>query len=297
MRGLVRPLMPDRGDKWLLQVEAVGLGAYLLAVFLIFCSPAHSSGISESQRIYRSEIQLSPYNLIFTKIKLGGFETVALIDSGAYYAAEISPGLARNLGITLSENQTDTFRGHDGKILYPKSGYLNSMFIGTYEVKHVKVKVVEGHIERIAGQVNTDFDVILGWGILSQSYLVIDYKRLSLMFSDGPIDLGKGQISMEYSVINRAPVVRGTLSEGEAQFLLDTGAPICSIDTNYAEVPAGKVVTKQLLLADSKFSLEWRVKDLSVIKNSMDCAGVIGNNLLKSYAVYFDPKNKIIKLH
>jgi hypothetical protein len=297
MRKLVRHLIPNMIDKGLLRIIGARLAACLFVSSLAFCHSAHSQSIPASQNVYRSEIQLSQYNLIFTKVKINGSEALAMIDSGAYYTAQISLKLAHRLGIALSEDQTDRVRDINGKIIHPMAGSIASLSIGDYELRDLRVQVVEGQIERIANQVSTEFEVTLGWGMLSRSYLVVDYKRLRLMFSDNPIDLGQSQINIGYEVVNRVPTVRGAFSEDDVRLLFDTGAPRCSIDTEYAKVPAGEIIAKQLSLAGNKLPLEWRVRDLSAIRKSTGCLGVIGNNFLKSYAVYFDPKNKIIKLH
>jgi hypothetical protein len=297
MLALVRPLISNPVCRWLSQTAVAGLTLCLFAVSLAGGSAAHAQGSPASRRVYRSELQLLPSNLIFAKVKINGREALALIDSGSARAIELSPRLARELNIALTEDQTRRFKGHDGKPFYAKNGVINSLVIGDYEAGNRNVEVIEGHIESITGQVKTDFDVILGWEFLSQSYLVVDYKHLSLMFSDSPIDLGRSQISIKYDVVNYVPIVRGLFSEDEVRLLFDTGAPTCAIDAGYAKAQAGEKVTEQLSLAGSKISVECRVKDLSVIGSSLGCVGVIGNNLLKAYAVYVDHQNRIIHLH
>jgi hypothetical protein len=51
------------------------------------------------------------------------------------------------------------------------------------------------------------------------------------------------------------------------------------------------------MIEGNKLALEFRVKDLAAIKQSLGCSGVIGNNLLDRYEVYFDTAKRIVHLY
>jgi hypothetical protein len=246
--------------------------------------------------IYQNPLQLSSYNLVFTKIQINGRETLALIDSGSFRTVEISSTLARELKITLTETQKIA-RRYEGKDFYLKSGQANIFKIGDYQKQNVEVTVVEGDIENISKQVKTNFEVILGWGFLSQFEVVVDFKNLLLKFSDSPIKVSGEKFRINYAVINGVPLIKGIIDEQTINLLFDTGAPMCNLDASLTVSAKGEKILKPIIIDKSKLSLEWRVKDLSVIKKSLDCAGVIGNNFLNQFAVYFDNQNKIIHLY
>ena len=248
------------------------------------------------QKIYKNPVEISSYNLMFTKIKANGREALALIDSGSSRPIEISSTLARELNISLTEDKTKTIRGHDGKPFYLSNGHLQTLAIGDYVTRNVDIEVAGDHIDNIVKQVKTGFEVILGWTFLSQSYVLIDYKNLILQFSDTPIEFGDSSISIGYSVTNNVPIVKGVFEIGEVNLLFDTGAPMCNIDAEYVNTQAGDKVSREISLGGHTLALEWRVKDLSVIRTSLGSVGVIGNNLLNRYAVYFDTKKKVIHL-
>src|SRR5262249_22722774 len=154
-------------------------------------------------------------------------------------------------------------------------------------------------VESIAAQVGTKFDVVLGWGFISQFHMALDYKGLSMRFSARPLATGTNAFSLNYSVVNRVPVARGSIGPGnteEVNLLFDTGAPMCTLDLDSANAPKGVKVSKELTLSDRRFTLEFRAKDLTVIRKSLGCVGVIGNNFLSQYTVYFDPDAKVIHL-
>jgi hypothetical protein len=248
--------------------------------------------------VYRATLELSDYNLLFTPVKINGQEARALIDSGNFRAVQLSLTLAQSLKLALTKTD-ETPRHHEGKDLSLASGRIDSLAIGDYERRDVEVGVIESDVEKIAAQVGTKFDVILGWGFISQFHMLLDYKRLSMRFSARPLAAGASAFSLKYSVVNRAPVVRGSVGQGnneEANFLFDTGAPMCNLDLDLANAPKGAKVSRGLTLAERRFTLEFRARDLTVIKKSLGCVGVIGNNLLRQYAVYFDPDAKMIHL-
>jgi len=248
--------------------------------------------------VYHAPLELSDYNLLFTRVKINGQEARALIDSGHFRSVQLSSTAAQSLKLALTKTD-ETPRHHDGKDLSLASGRIDSLAIGDYEWRDVEVGVIEGDVEKIAAQVGTKFDVILGWGFISQFHMLLDYKRRSMQFSPRPLAAGASAFSLKYSLVNRAPVVRGSVGPGNAEevnFLFDTGAPMCSLDLDLANAPKGAKVSKDLTLAERRIPLEFRAKDLTVIRKSLGCVGVIGNNLLGQYAVYFDPDAKMIHL-
>jgi hypothetical protein len=277
----------DRGISIIMKAKRTIL---IAAFLLLLASPSFGAAV------HKNAIQISPYNLIFTKIKINGREVLGLIDSGSFRTVELSLTLAKELKLSLTET-TKVARRYEGKDFHLQSGRIESLTIGDYEKRNLEIDVIEGDIENISKQVNTDFEAILGWGFLSQHYTLLDYKNLSMQFSESPIAPGDIKLSINYLVINNVPVIKGFIDNQPVSLLFDTGAPMCNIDLSIAGAPKGEKVLKDVVIEKTRLPLEWRVKDLSAIKKSLECAGVIGNNLLKGYAVYFDTKNKVIHLH
>jgi aspartyl protease len=258
-------------------------------------TPKDSAG---GAQVYNATLELSDYNLLFTPVKINGQEARALIDSGHYRAVQLSSTLSQSLKLALTKSN-ETPRHHDGKDLSLANGRVDSLAIGDYEQRDVLVGVVEGDVEKIAAQVGTKFDVILGWGFISQFHMLLDYKKLSMRFSKRPLAAAANALSLKYSVVNKAPIVRGSLGRENAEevnFLFDTGAPMCNLDLDLANAPRGAKVSRDLALVGQRFTLEFRARDLAVIRKSLGCVGVIGNNLLRRYAVYFDPSANAIHL-
>ncbi len=92
-------------------------------------------------------------------------------------------------------------------------------------------------------------------------------------------------------------MIKGAIGPQEASFLFDTGAPISNLDIGVAGAPEGENVVKEVVLGRSRVALEFRVKDLSVIRRSLGCIGVLGNNLLRGRTIYIDTASRIIHLY
>jgi hypothetical protein len=139
--------------------------------------------------------------------------------------------------------------------------------------------------------------VIIGWGFLSQFRTMVDYKTSTLRFGKSLVTKGQEKMSFGYSVINGVPVVNGALDGQPVKFLFDTGAPMCNLDPGVARASIGEKVTREVMIEGNKLALEFRVKDLAAIKQSLGCSGVIGNNFLDRYEVYFDTVKRIVYLY
>jgi predicted aspartyl protease len=258
--------------------------AFLVLAFVRPCSAA---------TVYSNPIENSESNLVFTKLKINGKEVRALIDSGSFRSVQLSGALAEELRLPLTDTET-VARRYEGKDLHLRSGRIATLALGELEQHDVAVHVIEGDIENIARQVQTDFQVILGWDFLSQFCIAIDYVHLTMQWSDSPLSLGTEKWKTNFAVVNNAPVVDGMVDGQKLRFLVDTGAPSCAIDTSLAGESSTGPIRKSATIEANTFSVNWKVKDLSAIKKSLGCLGVLGNNLLKTYTVYFVPKERMI---
>jgi hypothetical protein len=249
----------------------------LLGVFLLFAGAAFA-GTSE---VYSVAVQLSSFNLLFTKVVINDHEVLALVDFGSSRTIEVSSSLAARLAIPV---------GNAVKI--------RSFGLGDFEQKNVTVEVTRNHIENIAARMNTSFDVIVGWGFFSRYDVLLDYKNSFLQFSDAPFKCPAGTSRFGYTVRNGVPVIEGVhIDTLKTNFLFDTGAPMCNIDVSIArfELP-GATISKVIHINHSSFEPIFRVMDLDVIRQSEDCKGVLGNNFLSAYTVCINRSQKTIYL-
>ena len=123
-------------------------------------------------------------------------------------------------------------------------------------------------------------------------------NQVSLEISDYPLLFAPVRINGTpvQALVNRLPVVAGLWDQHPLKLLLDTGAPMCNIDTLFSRVPTGEIVSKDLILGSMNLPIQWRVKDLAVTRQALGSAGTLGNNLLRQYAVFVDVRNRLIYL-
>ncbi len=241
-----------------------------------------------AEEVYKTPIRLTPYNLIFTDVKVNGKSVVALIDTGSFRSVQISSTLAQQLGIPLTETKV-TMKRYGGKPMPLKQGIAHSLAIGKWHKEIVPVDVSEGDVESISEQVHTDFQVILGWGFFSQFHTLLDYKKLMWSFSTKPFKHDKPQLEFDFTVVGNVPVVNGKLDDKEVNFLLDTGAPVSNLDIDTFKLFTGEKTEHKVELGEGSFPLEFRGWDLSVIRKTLKCQAVLGTNFLSKYRVLIDP--------
>jgi hypothetical protein len=241
-----------------------------------------------AEEVYKTPIRLTPYNLIFTDVKVNGKSVVALIDTGSFRSVQISSTLAQELKIPLTETKI-TMKRYGGKSMALKQGVVQKFAIGRWHKEIVPVDVSEGDVENISQQVHTDFQVILGWGFVSKFQTLLDYKNLTLSFSAKPFDHDKAMLEFDFTVVGNVPVVMGKLDGKETNFLLDTGAPVSNLDIDTFKLFTGEKTEHKVELGESSFPLEFRGWDLSVIRKTLKCQAVLGTNFLSKYRIFIDP--------
>ena len=149
----------------------------------------------------------------------------------------------------------------------------------------------------VASQVGTAFDAVLGWAFLSRWNIAMDYRQRLLDFGGTPLTPAEGAVTLPFADIGGLPVVTGRIREQAVQLLLDTGAPTCNVDTRLVpDLRAGALVEHELQLADHRFSVHWRVKDLSALHSALGSLGVIGNNLLGRQRFQLDISRRTLTL-
>lgn len=100
--------------------------AILIATFsLVSASPTYAA------TVHKNAIQISPYDLSFTKIAIDGRKILALIDSGSFRTVELSSTVARELRLPLTET-TKVARRYEGNGFHLMSGRIDRLGIGSF---------------------------------------------------------------------------------------------------------------------------------------------------------------------
>ena len=241
-------------------------------------------------------LEISDYPLLFAPVRINGTPVQALIDTGSSSPVRLSARLAQALGLVLVTDARSAVQALDGRRLAVQRTAVDTLAVGDWVESNFEVEVAGNRIESISAQVGTSFDAILGWDFLSRRNFMVDYRRRVLRFGESPQQPAPKSVPIAYTVVNRLPVVAGLWDQRPLKLLLDTGAPMCNIDTLFAGVPTGEIVLKDLILGSMNLPIQWRVKDLTVTRQALGSAGTLGNNLLRQYAVFVDVRNRLIYL-
>ncbi len=255
------------------------------------------TAVAGDTEVYSAAVQLSSFNLLFTKVTINDREVLALVDFGSSNSIELSSSLAGRLAMPLSNAPVKVTA--PGSNEHPaQTGKIKLFAMGDYEERNITVSVRRDHIEAIAARLNTSFDVIIGWGFFSRFDVLLDYRNSFLQFSHSPFKCPGSNYRFGYAVKNGVPVIEGVhIDTLKTNFLFDTGAPMCNIDVSLAhyELP-GATISKVIKIDQLSFEPIFRVMDLDLIRQSAGCKGVLGNNFLAGYTVCINRTQKAIYL-
>jgi len=238
-------------------------------------------------------MESSKYDLIFAKVTVQGTEALALVDTGCSCSVWLSSELARQLELPLSRDANSALQWIDGKTTPVQTATLQVLKAGSLERRDVPIKFGGDRFETIARGRKPGFDVILGWAFLSENYFLVDYKNRFLQFSDAPFELKGSHMTWNYSDANKIPAVEARLDESEVSLYVDTGALTTRLDSARARASPGQVVAREVTIGGRGLTLQWLAADLSRLR----VAGIIGNNFLSRFSLYFDTRNKRIHLY
>lgn len=253
-----------------------------MAAWLVVLAAILMPGVAAAQ----TEIPLviSGYDLPFVTVTINGHQTKALVDTGSFHGIEVSRRLADALGLVTEDAADSTARRYQGDAVKFRAAKV-AFALGEVKIPAASAEVAHGDIENISRQVGTDFDVILGWGFLSQRPLTLDYGKGVLRFAT----VGDGGLELSYTDAKRTPVVSGMLDGQPIALLVDTGAPMSNLDPTLAGAAPGERLVKAVALGANTLQVGFRVKDLTVIIRALGCGAVLGNNLWHRGVVSFDP--------
>src|SRR5262245_60822372 len=144
--------------------------------------PSSSPDLSSAQR-HTVAVQRSDYQLTFAGVEINGYSTLALLDTGGATGVQLAASLANQLGLPL-QSTTDQRTRLDTSSRRRQTGMLTSFGLGDYRVGPMTFDALEGDVERIAKQVGTSFEVILGWQFFMRFYCVLDYAKSRLDFEE-----------------------------------------------------------------------------------------------------------------
>jgi len=237
---------------------------------------------------YEAKLEITSYPLAFTQITINGVPAKAMIDTGSFRKVQISGTLAKKLNLKLEPTGVKMSR-IDGTVLELMKGKTESFTMGNYSASGIDADVTEGDIERVAAQINTPYDVIVGWGFLSKYFVTIDYRGKRLAFSEAAPTETEG-LTVPFKTFHGAPLIDAEVDGKSMKALVDTGAPTCNLDMPLTKGNQNNLETHSLKAGPLSLDIEFRPRNLDPIKQGLGAEAVLGNNLIGRYIVYIDPQ-------
>jgi hypothetical protein len=238
---------------------------------------------------------LSNAGLIFVEASVNGTTVQALVDTGSFKSVQLSASLADRLHLATSESDTSAVR-YEGGAQRTLTTRVDAFAVGPLRATALDAVVVPGDVERIASQVGTPFDAILGWAFTSRQPMTIDFAADQIHW-DAPAPAGAPAFLWPYEVKNGVPLVHGAVREQPVLWLLDTGAPICNVDPAVLDGQVGDRVEVAAALAGQPVVVPARIKSLGPLRSSTGAGGVIGTNFLRTFVVRIDPASRTVALY
>ena len=243
-------------------------------------------------RAFAAPIAVSNAGLIFVQAEVTGRSAKALIDTGGSRGIQLSEALAEALGLALADTGR-TMQRYDGA--HPiRAARLATLDVAGTVSHDVEATVSPGDIENIGRQIGEPFDVILGWPLLGARPFVIDYAARSFEWRE---ETGSGGLILPLEAGRPQPVTAGHLGDSAITFLIDTGAPFCSVDSSLAGAAApGSRVELQFELGGQSHSAPFRVRDLAAMTRGLGARAVIGHQFLQRYRFVWRREERAIHL-
>jgi len=266
-----------------------------------------------------ASMTITDYRLAFVDVTVSGHSARALLDTGGATGVQVSSTLVREVGLhtQASAGQRQRLDGSTRPRLF---GVLSTFEVAGFRQQDGEFELVEGDVERIAQQVGTPFDVILGWGYLSQHRTVFDVPAgllelhaLDPTRPDGPAPVtAQGSdvtLVLPYADTAGVPVVDAQIGETPVRFVVDTGAPFSTLDPAFARTlapPSGReklayrgqqvpLDVYEVAFGEQRRAVRFLAKDLSALK-ATGASGVLGNTLLLAHRVTFDPAQHTVEI-
>ena len=130
-------------------------------------------------------------------------------------------------------------------------------------------------------------------GFFARRDIVIDYTTLQLRLDARPDRHTVIDVPLE--IVNFAPIVPGAADGKAVKFLVDTGTPTCILNSATFGLKANTFSEREIRLGSRSQRMRCGGQDLTLNK-PLGISGIIGNNLLKQYAVSFNRADDRLEL-
>jgi len=312
---------PPAPEQRLSRRTLLGRTGRALSVLVIggLTSPAFACSRLPAANAITISFAVSEYRLILAEVRVDDRPALALLDTGGATGLQLASTLVRELGLAVEEEAGQRQR-LDGSTRRRQAGMVSTFALGGFRRERQRFEMVEGDIERIAQQVGTSFEVILGWGFFSQWQATFDYGAARLELREPSVNGANAAspaapsstetpLTLPFTATAGVPLVDGLIGETPVRFVVDTGAPFSTLDRGFASslpAPAGRETVpyrgqqvpldvREVAFGDQRRAVAFLPKDLAALQ-PIGAVGVLGNSLLTQHRLTFDPTRSVVRL-
>ncbi len=261
---------------------------FLFSILIVSCTSSKIiNQVDETQFDNVVNFEVSPYGLIFTKLKVKDETVNAMIDFGDPNILQFSSKFVTKHSIPVKKIQAKMYdiRGNEYDINF---GTIENVSVGKEALPKTPFSSSPGEMESVSKQINTEFNAVVGWGYFSKYFIQLDYnqRKFYLNKTQSPIAKFKAQTPLmedvDYLII---PV---SFKGHEVKAVIDTGSPVTVVDPSIAKYSSPGQSTFNI--GSVKFEDKFYTEDLSILED-MGIKMIIGGTFLQKHIIHIDPFN------
>jgi hypothetical protein len=227
----------------------------------------------------------SKTGFLFTTVFLDGKNVKAMIDFGDPGELMLSSSFVEEQMISTRPTSLRMMDVNGNEYIL-EEGEVSKVRIGDQVLPKVKFLTAEGEIEKVASLVKQDFDAVVGFGFISRSAFVLDYRAGSIQQYASPRKL-EG-ISCPYDDSQGYLIIKGKVNNLDVAMLIDTGSAVSVVDS-HLDLDESDM---QLTIGAEQVDVELLRQDLTQLSGLADV--VLGGDILSNYRLHFDPGSKVV---
>jgi hypothetical protein len=250
------------------------------------------------------EFEISPYNLLFTKVEINNQEYTALIDFGDFAQLQISTSLIAELGLETEKSDIMMTDINGNKYALEK-GKIAEIKVDGISEKNVTFFSAENEIDVVSKQVGKEFQVVIGFGFFKTKSFVLDFTNNQIRISHTknessdfiiPVNNDYGYLIARFN----------SIANEDLSLLFDTGTPISRIDANMIKSPLkdSTVVFQNTQFPSKILNLKSKNNALTLnMENNkvsqllpLGVVGIYGVNDMVNKVFIYDAENKLLTI-
>lgn len=299
--------------------SAVRDGYGLVPGFLRFLSALVDVNVYSGSPLgetHSSEFQMRGFDLLRLPVRVNGFASEAIVDSGAVYSI-VTQSFARRAGVREIPDSKASGRGLHKKEFPVTFGVLDKLEFADFTLHDVPVMLMPDDallFETSRGEYPVP--AVLGLHLLKEFILEIDYRNRRIAWTRADFRIPKEDPDQNLFLYRGRLFVRASINRiGFFPFLLDTGSEptmMTSVGLTRARLKSSNALAPRKVHGMGKSRVEWerigritigiggfgvRFRDLIVQKSDSAFEdGVVGTSFLKKFRVRIDFARMILRL-